>query len=59
MLKLQQTFNVHEDLVSVFLHVCVCVRACVCGGGCYKAGCLNALLHYVNSSAVQSNSCRN
>lgn len=30
--------------------VCVCVS---------KVGCLNALLHYVNSSAVQSNSCRN
>lgn len=30
--------------------VCVCVA---------EVGCLNALLHYVNSSAVQSNSCRN
>lgn len=43
---------------------CVCVPSCVCvcarvWGRGYKAGCLNALLHYVNSSAVQSNSCRN
>lgn len=30
--------------------VCVCVP---------ELGCLNALLHYVNSSAAQSNSCRN
>lgn len=38
--------------------VCVWLRVgmCVCVS---KVGCLNALLHYVNSSAVQSNSCRN
>lgn len=44
--------------VAASLWVCVCegVYVCVCVS---KVGCLNALLHYVNSSAVQSNSCRN
>lgn len=45
-----------RDLASVFLYV---YDVFVGGEGCYKAGSLNALLHYVNSSAVQSNSCRN